>query len=152
MVATVKSLLTDPFVSTQSYLHVFQSPLCLPKKLCIYTFPCNTILKRKLNFSLFSLSLSGNPLIGNKIWLSLQINQNMAFCKSQTTAGTKKGTKHVFYRKHCSVLEALHNLLSKSWIGDYDFRSPLDLNSCQVPFLLKKIETPSDGGISRCIT
>ena len=32
--------------------------------------------EKEIEFGLFTLSLSGNPLIGNKIWLELQINQN----------------------------------------------------------------------------
>ena len=121
LVATVESLLTDPFVSGQSYLHVFQSPSLPPSKTFYLHIPVSllfgkwrwTILKRKLNFGLFTLSLGGNPLIGKENWLYLQINQNMTFCRSQRTAGTKKEL-NMFYRKQCSVLEALYHLFSKS--------------------------------------
>ena len=153
LVATVESLLTDPFVSGQSYLHVFQSPSLPPSKTFYLHIPVSllfgkwrwSILKRKLNFGLFTLSLGGNPLIGKKIgfickstkiwvfgvfwlvyalsrrkptnwqknWLYLQINQNMSFWRSQRTAGTKKEL-NMFYRKQCSVLEALYHLFSKS--------------------------------------
>ena len=121
LVATVESLLTDPFVNGQSYLHVFQSPSLPPSKTFYLHIPVSllfgkwrwTILKRKLNFGLFTLSLGGNPLIGKENWLYLQINQNMTFCRSQRTAGTKKEL-NMFYRKQCSVLEALYHLFSKS--------------------------------------
>ena len=121
LVATVESLLTDPFVSGQSYLHVFQSPSLPPSKTFYLHIPVSllfgkwrwTILKSKLNFGLFMLSLGGNPLIGKKNWLYLQINQNMTFWRSQRTAGTKKKL-NMFYRKQCSVLEALYHLFSKS--------------------------------------
>ena len=121
LVATVESLLTDPFVSGQSYLHVFQSHSLPPSKTFYLHIPVSllfgkwrwTILKRKLNFGLFTLSLGGNPLIGKKNWLYLQINQNMTFWRSQRTAGTKKKL-NMFYRKQCSVLEALYHLFSKS--------------------------------------
>lgn len=121
LVATVESLLTDPFVSGQSYLHVFQSPSLPPSKTFYLHIPVSllfgkwrwTILKRKLNFGLFTLSLGGNPLIGKENWLYLQINQNMTFWRSQRTAGTKKEL-NMFYRKQFSVLEALYHLFSKS--------------------------------------
>ena len=45
----------------------------------------------KLDFGLFTLSLSGNPLVGNKNLTGFAYQQkNMTFLKSQRTVGTGK--------------------------------------------------------------
>ena len=42
-----------------------------------------TILKMKLDFGLFSLSVSGNPLVGNKIWLEFANQPKYELLKEQ---------------------------------------------------------------------